>query len=249
MSDVPVLLPEPLASGGELMRSGPDESPSPSQLVLQVYGNAGTGWLHVETVPSVGVPETGETIGPWTVSDRSSGSDSVLELAAPEVTVTLWSETLNIGQLKSIAEQLRQNADGSWDLGALPDGLELLAVGPASSWTARRVVQVDPTRGVVLALEVLADAVALLSTYGGSDAQVVDVGGERALYYELSLSYGTLGTLVWEYAPRVVVRFGVVDVGLDGLTEMARSIQIGTDDEWQNMRDVSGGDGCPAFWC
>ncbi len=249
MSDVPILLPQPLASGGELYRSGPDEAPAPSPTVLQVYANAAGGWLHVETAPTAEMAGSGETIGPWHVTDRSFSNDSVVELAAATVAVTLWSQSLDVDQLKLIAEQMRQNTDGTWDLGQLPDELELVAVGPAGGWTARRVVQADPARGLVLGLEVITDGVARLSTYGSSEMQVVDVGGKRALYYESSLSIGILGTLVWEYAPRVIVQFGVVDVTVDELIAMARSIRLGTNEEWQSLPDNSGGDGCPAFWC
>lgn len=203
----------------------------------------------MDTVPTVEIAGSGETIGPWNVRDRSSGSESIVELAAAAEIVTLWSQGLNVAQLKSIADQLRQSGDGTWDLGALPDELELVAVGPATQWTARRVVQGDPARGTVLALEVITDRVALLSTYGSDETQVVDGGGKRALYYERSLICGTVGTLVWEYAPRVVVQFGAVDVKLDELIAMARSIRLGTNEEWQSLPDNSGGDGCPAFWC
>ena len=250
MADVPVLVPERFAPTGELTRSGSDEPASPSALTLQVYGNSRSDWLHVETVPSVGRPQTGATIGPWMAVDRSGpGSDSILELSTSAVTVTLWSQSLNTDQLTSIAEQIRQNVDGTWDLGQLPDDLELVAAGPVNQMVARRVVAVDPDRGVVLALEVIPDAVALLSTYGTSDAQVVQVNAKRALYYERPLSYGTVGTLIWEYAPRMVVRFGAVDTEMADLVDMAQSIQLGTIEDWRNMSDVSGGDGCPAFWC
>jgi hypothetical protein len=248
-ADVPVLLPEPLASGGDLYRSGPDEPGAASQTVLQIYGNPEGEWLHVESTPPASPASGGEQIGPWVVTDKSIGDDSILELAAPRVTVTLWSHALDREQMRVIAAQLRQQTDGSWNLGAIPHELTLVATGPATLWTARRIVQADPNRGIVLALEVLPDSVSLLSTYVDGEARVVDLDGQRALYSESQLSDGALSTLVWSYSPQIVVRFGVVDAGLDAMLRMARALRPGTEDQWKALTDASGGDGCPAFWC
>ena len=247
--DVPVLLPEPLASGGELYRSGPDEPGTPSQTVLQIYGNPEGDWLHVESTPPAIPATSGEQIGPWVVTDKSGVNDSIVELDAPNVTVTLWSHALDSRQLRFIAAQIRQQPDGSWNLGTLPHDLTLVANGPATQWTARRIVQADPNRGLVLALEVLPDSVSLLSTYFDGEARVVELDGQRAIYSESQLSRGTLSTLVWAYSPRIVVRFGVVDAGLDEMLRMARALRLGTEAQWKALTDASHEDGCPGFWC
>ena len=247
--DVPVLLPEPLASAGELGRSGPDEPGTPSQTVLQIYGNPEGDWLHVGSTSPASPATSGEQIGPWVVTDKSGVNASMVELDAPNVTVTLWSLALDSKQLRVIAAQMRQQPDGSWNLGTLPHELTLVAKGPTTRWTARRIVQTDPNRGRVLALEVLPDSVSLLSSYFDGEARVVELDGQRALYSESQLSWGTLSTLVWSYSPRIIVRFGVVDAGLDEMLRMARALRPGTEDQWKALTDVSDGDGCPGFWC
>lgn len=249
-ADVPVLLPDPLLSGGPLLRSGPDVAPDLSGLLLQVYGNDAGEWLHVETSQGSGsIPDSGSNIGPWAVTDNSFGNDAIVQLAAADVAVSLWSQSLTSSDLITIAEQLRQNSDGTWDLGPLPRDLELVASGMADGYTARRVVQIDPSRGIILALEVITDSTALLSTYASVDARVVDVAGKRALYTESGVFDGTLGTLVWEVEPRIVARLGIVDTSIDDLIEMAESIRPASEAEWIDLQEVSDGDGCPAFWC
>jgi hypothetical protein len=249
-ADVPILLPEPLPSGGPLLRSGPDVAPDLSWLPLQVYGNDAGEWLHVETSSGTGsLPDSGSRIGPWAVTDNSFSSDAIVQLSTADVTVSLWSQSLTRSDLVTIAEQLRQNPDGTWNLGQLPRNLELVASGSTGGYTARRVVQIDPSRGTILALEVIADSATLLSTYGSAEARIVEVEGKRALYTESGVFGGTLGTLVWEIEPRIVVRFGVVDTSLDDLIDMAASIRPASQAEWEDLQDISGGDGCPAFWC
>ena len=249
-ADAPFLLPEPLPSGGPLLRSGPDAAPDLSWLPLQVYGNDAGDWLHVETSAGSGtLPDSGSTIGPWTVTDNSFGSDAIVQLSTADVTVSLWSQSLTSSDLITIAEQLRQNPEGTWSLGKLPNDLELVASGSANGYTARRVVQIDPSRGNIMALEVITDSAALLSTYGSAEARIVEVDGKRALYTESGVFDGTLGTLVWEIEPRIVVRFGAVDTSLEDLIDMAESIRRATEAEWDDLQDISGGDGCPAFWC
>ncbi len=166
----------------------------------------------------------------------------------------IWSQSLTNTDLMTIAEQLRQNPDGTWNLGKLPRDLELVASGPANGYTARRVIQINPSptpheRGIIMALEVITDSAALLSIYGSAEARIVDVDGTRALYTESGVLGGTLGTLVCEIEPRIVVRFGAVDTSLEDLNDMAEFIRRATEAEWDDLQDISGGDGCPAFWC
>jgi hypothetical protein len=248
LADVPVLLPDPWPSSLPLLRSGPDSNQS-SGTLLQVYANDQGDWLHLETAPTVDLSVGDASIGPWTVTDQSAGADAIVSLATADVTVTLWSQSLAGDDLTSLARQIRQDPDGTWNLGLLPNGLELVSSGPADGSTARRVVQIDQSRGVVLAVEVITDSVALLSPFGSDAPRTVEVNGTRALYIETEASAGTLGTLIWQHRPRIVVRIGAIDTSLDELISIAESITPASDEEWTSIDDSTTGDGCPAFWC
>lgn len=251
LDEIPRMLPDPLATGGPLLRSSdPDTAPPAASSWLQVYGNETGAWLHVETTATqVPVPQ-GDTIGPWAATERSSGGDAVLELATPAVTVTLWSATFTPDELRGIAARMQQLPDGTWDLGELPGGMQLVASGPNTMWTARRVVQLDPATGLVLALEVLPDAPSLLSTYAQPAGTVVDIDGARGIYQERTAGDGTtIATLAWQWSPRIVVRIGALGADQEQMLAMARAVHGVSPQEWDALDVAADGDGCPAYWC
>jgi hypothetical protein len=251
VDEVPMLLPQPLPIANPLEVGRSDDDPGESATQLQIYGSrTGTDWLHVETTAPSGALTSGESIGPWTATTSSIGGEHTLVLTASNVVVTLWSNVVNTDEMKTIAAQIRPGTASAWDLGTLPSGLELVAQGTAENWVARRVTQIDPTRGFVLALEVLPDNPAMASTYFNPSAQLIGFDGKRAIYFEQTQTPGHISTLVWEYAPRVFVRLGALDSTPDEMLQMARSIYNATIEEWEALDTVTDdGDGCPSFWC
>lgn len=220
---------------------------------LQVFTNAdGTGWLHVETYDGTTDLPTGvesAAIGPWSVfTFPQTQGDGMLALQTDAVSVTLWSNTLSNEELRSIGARLAPAQSGpGWDLGDLSLGLAPVSSGPMRSWEARLVTYTD--QELVVAVQTNVDTPELLSTYfrdyGDAGLAVIDFDGRRALLSD----NGQGPTLIWEYAPRVVVRLGAPGANLDQLLTLARSVRALDQTDWDAIDSFESTDGCPSLWC
>lgn len=220
---------------------------------LQVFTSAdGTGWLHVETYDSKTNDPTGvesAAIGPWSVlTFPHNRGEGMVALRTDAVSVTLWSNILSDEELRNIGARLAPARSGpGWDLGEPSFGLAPVSSGPMRGWEARLVTYADQELVVVVQTNV--DSPELLSTYfrdyGDAGLTVFDFDGKRAL---VSVN-GQGPTLIWEYAPRVVVRLGAPGANLDQLLILARSVRALDQSDWDAMDSFESTDGCPSLWC